>query len=195
MKYMTVFCPVAFVIGDGKSSDMLYCKRATKSWCRVSRYCVTPANKLDDPMHKCECITMETMKGLVLKAQNEATPKPEREKALTQLFNLSTHNVYSAFFDIDFGANPYGIISAATPDLMHMFELGILKYILRIFIDSMPPALRAKVDKLMDKLFVGTRSTEKKDSLWYDFTRGATSLTLLNATTGPVSQWSSLSCF
>ena len=181
IKYMTVFCPVAFVIGDGKSSDMLCCRRATKSKCRVSRYCVTPAHKLDDPTHVCEGITMEHLKNLVVTANDESTTAAERKKACSQLFDLSTHNVYNAFFDIDFGSNPFGIITAATPDLMHMFELGILKYILRIFIDTMPPRIRAQVDEHMDKMFVGTRSSEKKESLRYDFTRGATSLTLLNA--------------
>lgn len=181
IRYMEVICPIAFVSGDGKSSDMLCCRRGTKKTGRVSRYCLCPACKLDDPFHKCELVAMSTLKTLVEIAHSEASTLKEKRRAEKQLKELSTHNVYNAFFDAEFGSNPFGIIAATPPDMMHMFELGILKYLFQIFVDTMNDDTKAEVDSLMEKLFGSIRSSERSRHHRYDFTKGATSLTLLNA--------------
>jgi hypothetical protein len=65
--------------------------------------------------------------------------------------------------------------------MMHVAESGIFKYLLNVFIDSMPNATKAKVDALVEKLFVPIRSTKKSDFPRMNFKGGATSLTMLSS--------------
>ena len=64
---------------------------------------------------------------------------------------------------------------------MHLYELGILKYVLMIFVDSMTPKVRADVDELIETLFNSNRSHERSKHLHVKFTGGATRLTQLHA--------------
>lgn len=143
--------------------------------------CVTPACSLDDPLHKCELLCMSVLKTLVATANDESSSTAQNKTARSQLLRLSTHNVDNAFFDVEFGCNPFGILAATPPDLMHMFELGILSYLLQIFVGTMTPTVKEELDAYMDRLFQNIRSSERANHYRYDFTRGATSLTLLNA--------------
>jgi hypothetical protein len=67
----------------------------------------------------------------------------------------------SAFFDVFFGANKFGICLGTPCHMMHLFELEILGYIVDIFVASMTPTTRSQMDSLLDKYFKKLRSSEK----------------------------------
>jgi hypothetical protein len=50
---------------------------------------------------------------------------------------MSAHHCDNAFFDIKFGHNPIGITLATPWDMMHLSELGIVKRVYQMFVDSM----------------------------------------------------------
>jgi hypothetical protein len=56
-----------------------------------------------------------------------------------------------------------------------------LKYVLLVFVDSMTVNVRAEFDELVEKYFVGLRSTKNKEFLRTNFKGGATSLSMLNS--------------
>jgi hypothetical protein len=122
---------------------------------------------------------MRDLETLQKGAANPNTSEKECNKYRNALRLMSSHYVDNAFFSVDFGSNHLGVTTATAPDMMHIAESGIFKYLLNVFIDSMPNATKAKVDALVEKLFVPIRSTKKSDFPRMNFKGGATSLTML----------------
>jgi hypothetical protein len=55
---------------------------------------------------------------------------------------MSTHHCDNAFYDIKFDHNPFGITLATPSDMMHLFELGIVKCVCQMFVDSISNDIR-----------------------------------------------------
>ena len=182
IRYMKVIVVVTTCDGDGKSGDAL-CGRYGGKNCtvRVSRLCMTGFSVLDNPMCHCELVRMEHLKRLYALASDITLSKADRDRYRTALILMSQHYVDLIWFRVDFGCNPFGITLATASDLMHMFESGVLKYVLGVFIDSMTNSVRANLDDLLEKMFLPIRSTAAKDFLRTNFKGGATSLTMLNS--------------
>jgi hypothetical protein len=51
----------------------------------------------------------------------------ERKEYLAALDSMSAHHCQNAFFDMQFGHNPFGIMLAMPSDMMHLYESSILK--------------------------------------------------------------------
>jgi hypothetical protein len=55
---------------------------------------------------------------------------------------MSAHHYDNAFFHIKFSHNPFGITLATPSDMMHLFELSIVKPVCQTFVDSMSTDVR-----------------------------------------------------
>jgi hypothetical protein len=66
----------------------------------------------------------------------------EMKEYMAALDAMSAHRCDNAFFDIKFGHNPFGITLATPSDMMHLFELGIVKRVCQTFVDSMSTDIR-----------------------------------------------------
>jgi hypothetical protein len=96
---------------------------------------------------------------------------------------MSAHRCDNAFFDIKFGHNPFGIMLATPLDMMHLFEMGIVKHVCQTFVDSMSTNVRVRVDNLMETLFHSRRMTlsNSQNFLRTNFRGGATRLMMLSS--------------
>jgi len=61
---------------------------------------------------------------------------------------------------MDFGANKRGIFGATPTDLMHAFLEGVIKYLVRIFVDPVSPKNKAVFDFWIDEVFGHLKSSE-----------------------------------
>jgi hypothetical protein len=154
---------------------------------RMSRKCHVPFKDCGNPSFCCGLVNATEMdklsatagdpfepvhgqfnaKGEPLNAQRqtrEAHTKMRRE-ALDKLHSMSQHRHTSAFLGIDFGANKHGIFGATPTDLMHAFLEGVIKYLVRIFVDPVKPKQKAVFDFWIDEVFGNLKSSERKNFL------------------------------
>jgi hypothetical protein len=87
---------------------------------------------------------MRDLETLQKGAANPNTSEKEHNKYRNALRLMSSHYVDNAFFSVDFGSNHLGVMVATALDMMHVAESGIFKYLLNVFIDSMPMQPRQK---------------------------------------------------
>jgi hypothetical protein len=94
---------------------------------------------------------------------------------------MLAHCCDNAFFDIKFGHNPFGITLATPLDMMHLFKLGKVKHVCKMFVDSMSTDIRAPVDNLMETLFHLQRTTlsNSQNFLRTNFRSGTMHFTML----------------
>jgi hypothetical protein len=110
-----------------------------------------------------------------------------QKEAFEKLESQSIHRVKNAFTvqEVGFGANVRGIFSATATDLMHAFMLGIIKYVMHLAIDRLPPTSKSPIDDLVDDILCPHRSCLKEEFPRTNFTKGFTNLTLLTANEWP----------
>jgi len=179
IRFMRIKCRIAFVFGDGKNGDVL-CNRFLGKRCqRICRACHVDHPNLDNCLFECEFLKASDMNNLYNLAVNGDASIAIRTVNTKKLHAISTHVCRNAFSDRDFGANKHGITLGTPSDMMHLFELGIMKYLLGVFVSSMTTSVRTAVDSLIERLYQSHRSSEKKHHLRMNFVRGATQLTLL----------------
>jgi hypothetical protein len=94
---------------------------------------------------------------------------------------MSTHAGDNILFELMYGANRFGITLATPTDMMHACESGLIKYINKVFVSSMPLSVQVEVDKLIEKLFVGNQQAGKNRFSRTNFDGGACSLTMLSS--------------
>jgi hypothetical protein len=158
---MTVIPVLTFVKGDTKSGDTFVSHFGGKNCiARVLKMCLCGMTDLDNPLHKCLWIQMAYQRALNEKVAQLLVPpescqgKPpesccqgraqekEMKEYMAALDAMSAHCCDNAFFDIKFGHNPFGITLATPSDMMHLFELGIVKHVCQMFVDSMSTDVR-----------------------------------------------------
>jgi hypothetical protein len=66
----------------------------------------------------------------------------EMKEYMAALDAILAHHCDNAFFNMKFGHNPFGIMLATPLDMMHLFELGIIKCVCQTFVDSMSTNVR-----------------------------------------------------
>lgn len=193
IQFRRIKLAVACVIGDGKSSECLslmkqgipkFVNQSCSLERRVCRLCMVPHNALDDAWHQCEFVKASDIDRIVRGINAETTSAKHKSYLQLLLSTLGAHPAQSAFADVGFGANPFGILMATCVDVMHVLELGWFPYVLEVFGNSMTNKVRSDLDKLIDRLF-NMRSTAKKLYPRVNFTRGSTSLSLLTAKEWP----------
>jgi len=179
VRLMRIKCRIAFVVGDGKNGDVL-CNRFQGKRCqRICRACAVDHHNLDNCTYQCEFMNAPDLNDLYQMAVDGNIAQSQRNEYSKQLHAVSTHLCENAFSGHNFGSNRHGITLGSPSDMMHLYELGIIKYLLCVFVASMTTTVREAVDALIERLFQGHRSCEKKHHLRMNFVRGATQLTLL----------------
>jgi hypothetical protein len=94
---------------------------------------------------------------------------------------MSTHAGDNILFDLEYGANKFGIPLATPTDMMHACESRLIKYVNKIFVASMSLSVQVQVDLLIKKMFVGNRQSGKNRFSRMNFSGGACSLTMLSS--------------
>jgi hypothetical protein len=114
---------------------------------------------------------------------DEKKSKGILEWAKSRLDNLSFHPVENAFLarKIRFGLDPRNIWGANPIDLMHAYQSGVLMYLVKMVLDTLPPTKQVALDRLVDKLFHNLRCGEKDDYPRLSFAKGFSKLSLLTS--------------
>ena len=204
VKHTSLLCPLAFVIGDAKSQDMLCGRFGGCKTQRMSRKCCIPHHECGDPNAQCKFVnarTMERFSELALMKFDPAdgrfephTGEPVNIEGLTEkevdkrckehrrkLHSMSQHRHDSAFVDVWFGENKMGIFGATPTDLMHAFLEGVVKCVVRLFVDPLTDSAKADFDFWMDHVFGRFKSSERLKHLRSNFTHGFTNLSQLTS--------------
>lgn len=207
LKMMRLRFYIAYVIGDGKSADMLANRiGAHKNAKRISRACDCTQKECASVVRKCNYLHMGTFqkhfKRLEVSPQTimEEIKRARAEQVttcaqLTKLFLADRRKVRKAMIshgiqpsinafvlnNISFGYDKHGIFGALPTDLMHAFQSGVLPYLLRIALDMLSPTEKAALDELVDRILYRQRSSCKKDYPRYCFANGFSSLTQLTS--------------
>jgi hypothetical protein len=161
---MMVIPVLNFVKGNAKSGDTLVFRFGGKNCiARVPRMCLCGKADLDNPLHRCLWIRMAYQRVLNEKVMQLSLPpetrqgdhpeshhqrrawEKEMKEYMATLDAMLAHHCDNAFFDIKFGHNPFGITLATPSDMMHLFELGIVKHVCQMFVDSMSTDVRVQV--------------------------------------------------
>ena len=191
VKYMRIRIPVSIFIGDAKSGDQLVGRKGSyRNANRISRQCTCSSKQADDAKHVCTWVYSSEIDSLVDQAlsdpgENDKRRKEEKKAAIKRLDMLSTHIAENAFKDTNFGYNHQGIHGATPCDLMHAFQLGIVRYVVKVVIGYLHDDSKVLLDDLIDRLFVGKRSSEKSEYPRIDFARGFSNLTMVTADEWP----------
>ena len=181
---------IAFVVGDGKSGDTLCLRKGShKSAKRLSRSCDVPQRLADRTNHQCNFLTETLVNDLVQRARATQIGPGQTRKELAadiklakeKLHEIASHTVINAFHGADFGCNKAGILGATPVDPMHCFLIGLLKYIMKLAVGNLPPSKKAMLDAIIDKIFVGLRTSEKGNFPRSCFSKGFTNLTQITA--------------
>lgn len=208
-KYVRVRPEVAFVISDGKAADMNTGRTpSTFHTRRISRSCTTLQQDCDDVLRECQYLelTRELHQhfksfGVSPKAVQEdpfhriqgnkggsRPPTAEEaagivERARIELDKRSFVPARNAFIArcIRFGLDSRRIWGASPTDLMHAFQSGIVKYLVKMVVDKLSTAKQVRLDRLVHKLFHNLRSKEKGDYPRLTFSKGFSKLSMITS--------------
>ena len=182
LRYLEIVPVLVMVQGDGKSGDTLVCRYGGKNCIgRVPRLCMTPFKHLSDPMRCCPLVVGSHIHRLQTKSADVSLGNAERKKYRDALAKMSSHAGSSVLFELDYGANKFGITLATPTDTMRACESGVVKCVDKVFVASMPLSVQVRVDELIEKIFVGTRQSGKNRFSRTNFSGGACSLTMLSS--------------
>lgn len=135
--YVKVIVVIATVQGDGKSGDFISGQfNGYSCSCRMSWLCMTGFASLSDPWVDCRWVTMNSIQQLYSHSVDPNHSQQERNNYVKALLEMKQHRCNLAFFGCDFGENPFGILLALAADMMHLFEFGVIPYLLEVFIGS-----------------------------------------------------------
>jgi hypothetical protein len=116
--------------------------------------------------------------------KNRTLQLKERKEYLAALNSMLAPHCQNAFFDIQFGHNPFGIILTTPSDMMHLvYESGILKQVCQSFTDLMSTNVKVCIDNLMEDIFHSqwTMLSSSTNFLCTIFHGGATHLAMLSS--------------
>ena len=200
---------MCFVIQDGKSADMMTLRvPSTHPKRRISRCCDQLQAYSDDVVSACTSVTLTpelrqkfmTVGMSQTEVQNDPQwqvcgegGEPRRptakealgivEAAKLKLDEQSFVPARNAFVArcIRFGLDPRGIWGANPVDLMHAFQSGIVKYLVKMIIDGLPTSKQVALDRLVHKLFHNLRCKEKSDYPRLTFSKGYSKLSMITS--------------
>ena len=160
--------------------------------CRVHRGCMCSFLHCSDPDHKCMPIPMDHFQKIKSEANNglatiesimnkgsklgqsgrslakqslESRYLFKKWKMNVKLLNrpFTTHPIEGAFSGINFGSWVGGIYEATFDDFMHSGESGVLTYVGEATFNGLQPKAREAVEKKIQKLLIGIRSSVRED--------------------------------
>ena len=176
VKRVNLKVPLATIIGDAQGHDQL-CGRFCHYGIGVKRLCRTcdvPPREASNPHFKCKRIKMSEIFALIEANDGRA------------LDAISQHNYRSAFADICFGGDEFGLFSACCTEMLHALESGMVAYSLSILYNEMTDTELVELDKLVQYFTKlarqnGTSSRSRFPRFW--FKDGVTSLSNVTANT------------
>ena len=108
-----------------------------------------------------------------------------RQKICDQVLHkvFGEHSLDNAYAEIDLGSHHHGINGATVSDILHTLQAGTIPRLVKTIIGVMTDSQKSVIDSLVEELFSGgnNRSSERMLFPRVSFTRGFSSLTLLNA--------------
>jgi len=175
---------VAGVLNDGKSREMLTCKKHTVKGDdkRISGTCDCPFQESDNPNYNCNVTDSKLIDEKILTIMDHNVDEETRKAASQWLLDNGCHHCRNAFVCTDFGKYQKGITEASPIDLMHAFLEGILKLAVRIFFSLCDPVDLSNLDNMVDTMFSHLRQNEIATSgIRVNYRRGFTQLTMVTA--------------
>ena len=142
---------MAYIIGDGKNADMLTGRFGGYNCKRMSRFCYVSFEESNNPFHHCICCNatyFANMNNQLLDNNIDVTQKKIRK----HLHSISQHIHENSYSDINFGCNINGINTATPVDIMHLFNEGIIKYVLETIINKLSIQDKFLLDLIVDKI-------------------------------------------
>ena len=203
-KKMRVRGDIMCFISDGKAADMNTSRTpSTHPERRISRSCRTLQKNADNVLEPCEWVRLDDdlrrnflTAGMSTKAIQEdplhqtedGKPSKEAAKKIVEAAKVELNRqsfvpATNAFVGkgIRFGDDPRSIWGACPIDLMHAFQSGIVKYLVKMVVDKLSTKNQTAVDRLVHKLFHNLRSREKNDYPRLTFSKGFTKLTMITS--------------
>ena len=186
-------------LGDGKHNDTMSnrvgAKRGAK---RISRACHTPFAEADRVMKECAYVLQEVVLDDFVIATSTLDDLTERNHELyptliaakaaikdakARLKAIGLQPVYNTLLilEFDYCGDPRGLWGMTPTDLMHAFQLGILKYFVKIAIDPLSNELKARLDRLVDELLGQHQCALCGEYPRYNFSKGYSKLTQLTS--------------
>jgi hypothetical protein len=141
VKLVNLRFPVAFIISDTQGADKL-CGRYVSYNDRIKRLhrsCLCSPANATNTTDQCVWVDMGAMMAVTERAD-------KAELNLYSQYYIPSH----AFRYVDFGNNPRGIFGATPYDILHGLKLGIIEYILEIFLkDELNDSMRHHLDQAL----------------------------------------------
>ena len=122
------------VLGDAKGANVLCSRYSNNTFTtHLARDCDVKIDSSDDHNHQC----------------NFHKQKIIQQMNTEDLKNISFRKPYpySAFCNLDFGANCYGINGACAADPCHMFNKGVVERLPKIFMARITPKMKKILDR------------------------------------------------
>jgi hypothetical protein len=192
VKMVKLKIPLAFVVNDAKSADMLCGRYGSYSHGCICRSCLVSFEESSNTNHRLRFRTKNVIQELQHRAlgpipeddddQQHPSSAVREEAAKLRLKEMSCHLLRNAFDNVCFGGDPRGIYGATPIDLMHAFNEGVLKYCMESFFLKVTPSRKKEIDHLVDEVMCPQRSSVRHLFPRVNFTNGFTNLTLLTAT-------------
>ena len=129
--------PVMFIIGDCKGHDVLCGREASHQAHHLCRDCNCTKESGDDPFVQCTFHKQSTIQNMSEKECKDIS------------FRKLTCN---AFYDMCFGANPYGINIATPPEALHAILLGLCIRLVESLISELPKRAQEELDNLVARI-------------------------------------------
>jgi hypothetical protein len=167
-----VIFSIMFIMGDCKGNDGLAGRFSshTKGVRKISRACNCKSKNADNTSFKCKFLTKAEVKDAV------------HRNDLDELKELSQHNVRNAFHSVCFGGDPYNVHGCTPLDVtVHVSQLGIYKYIIKVFFKLLKPLAGTEFDNYV-KLFYSLPKQRASQNLpRTDYGHGISNITGLTA--------------
>ena len=136
------------IIGDTKGHDDMCCHYNNHSGniCQMVRDCDIHQADGDDPDYPCMMVKQQPIDDIVTAAMLvvESQETGEIGTACHSCHEILQHLVHPVFFDIATDGSKYGIFGCLPWELLHLYSLGILKYLLHAVYNyqQVPPTLK-----------------------------------------------------
>ena len=149
MRHHVVVC---FVMGDSLSNTTLCSTFMSSKSKRICRFCDVTLNECNNHGHRCNFLKMIHLKRL--SARFFETNEKEEKEYLCAIHNqLSFYVSRNPWLNLDYGCNPHGLFAATPTDMMHLFDLGIIPYVIELFFESMTDKVKMELDHFVSTYF------------------------------------------
>jgi hypothetical protein len=131
---INVHLRLCMVIGDTKGHDDMCCHYNCHSSTisRMVRDCNIPQSEGDNPLFPCSFVEQASIERVVESAMNAVDNRlvGQITEARNNCQRVSQHLVRSVFWDIPGDGSKYGVFGSLPWEMLHLFYLGIMKYML-----------------------------------------------------------------